>query len=1334
MIRHARGWCRGIGLVLAVLSYAPAVAAFEDGDATPPKGEPPPFEPGSEDAEGEAGGPHGEADGADPADLVLDPGDRGAEGDASEGDPKEPDTQEGAAPADGPPAAGQGPGAKHGDDDPAGDDGMAVPPVPEDGSSPDGQGGDDGTPMSLPGHEAAPTPDDGAPRPWWCPSGLPSDPDPFGLPGAGSGCQAPVGIGAPSDPWDQDRPPPGPEDAADEPEERLDDWEPEGEAGPIGDPYGDQEPGGRPPAACEPDKGGDEGTLLRIVRDVGGLDAQECFVWTPELDLFEHQDWAGNRTTLNWDAAGRLVGVTDAEGGRTSLRYGERGRLEHSERDVTDARWFDGRESGTIRRRHVYDSVGNVSRVDAQLGEEVLQSLHARTSPDQRLGAIGRVGGSALCVHERDEERRPTALRLSGFDPNSGLCESELGQVGIEYDPVTGEVVAVSDPLGRSTRVLERTPAGRIGRLALPDGGVVDLGYTVLGRLARIVVASSEEAGAMALYREQREYDDMGHLVRLVETVVPSGGWPPEELGQLETREQLLDHIAETPGFRSLIVRRSNPGGGLTTELRSWDALGRPYRVTTPEQPETTYAYRANLSGHRETVSVEGYDVPTVYRYDRVGRLVRVYEPWGWEEHYGYDSRGVPTTLHVNGRLRKTYSSDGLGRIRTVERYLDPVVEEAELDLAMDYGAGGNLTALRRDGHEQGWRYEYEFGQAGLLSRIVDPVGGVTDLSSYDPAGRPELLDDARGTEIELAHDAAGRLRSVDLRAGDGWGTFLPAGDWALARQRFEYDPLGHLRWAGESYGERVPATDAARPCEPDWTTPDLARYVDVLREPDSLGRLGKETTDLDGCRLATTCHPDVLDNPEHCSYSGGLLVSYAYTPAGNLERVTVASVDAPEEVLWDAAYVFDVDLGRHEAAELPDGSVLGYAYDAFGRLTGWDRSDALGLVDAEHLRVDPSGNVVARGREARDVPEGTEHLRALHDADGRLVAYHPISAEDFAVVDASQWSPVGNAECAGSCRGFALGPRGNRLVHKAGDVVRAYEVAADDALVSMVEHHGCDSMWLDGEFACGEPGGEFVLGNPEEDLVDFEYDGMGNLVSIRRGGQELVALAYDGFNRLRRAYLPADPPQPETPAWQVLYDYDALDRLVRRRVFAWSQDWDAMARAAAQAIGVGQEAPAGAGGEATGDLGLPDAQPGEAGDRWAFEQGQRFVWFGTRLMEVHWFEAEPDRPVEEPVAVTSYVYGLGSGPAASFDTVYGVRTHVRALDGSLLALRMEDGQAHAWYRYTPHGEVTVRRLGGQGPERLEDQRDERLLYRGMWRDDPGGSQSREAGVSSRGR
>ncbi|XXT15156.1 RHS repeat-associated core domain-containing protein [Sorangium sp. So ce429] len=534
--------------------------------------------------------------------------------------------------------------------------------------------------------------------------------------------------------------------------------------------------------------------------------------------------------------------------------------------------------------REMMDPADNVTKYEHV--DDLLQRL-VRPNGNVRTYEYDGYGGlcgltletGARYTVDRDGKGRITAMYGPGglmdryeYDEHHNLIKATSARgASTTYEyDDLGRPTLRRDPLGRTTR-LRYDAAGRVTAVTHPDGTRIGYAYDGMGKVTRI----EKPGGEIAM-----EYVATGALSR---AVMEDGG-----------------------------------------EWRVWyDREEKPVRIENPKDERCEFRY--DRAGR--VVEERTFDGRTLkYSYNLSGLLHRVDRPDGTWREFVYDPLGnVVEESSPHGSI--TFERDREGRL------LKATLEEGPVMSAVTFerDAFGRVVAETQDGLTI--RYEHD-GENRVAARVLpggeatqfryDIDGGIAEVEhggqvvriARDAAGQ-ELLRQLTGSPTAVAsrHDEMGRLAAQEAVAPRPEGAAAVA---ALLRRRWEYDAAGRperiedARWGTTEYrydvvsnliGARRGRLDEVFDYDPSghiWCAlQELSRERWTVRQGGVLKQTGLADYEVDACHRRTK----------------------------KIDVRRGRRTGRETEYVWDCR-------DRLREVRLPDGDVIRYFYDAFGRRT----------------------------------------------------------------------------------------------------------------------------------------------------------------------------------------------------------------------------------------------------------------------------------------------------------------------------------------------------------------------------------------------------------------
>jgi len=677
-----------------------------------------------------------------------------------------------------------------------------------------------------------------------------------------------------------------------------------------------------------------------------------------------------------FDGAGHLIQLTDANGKPTNFAINETGQTE----TVTDRLGNPTTYS--------YDADGNILTMTDALGKT---SSYTYDSNDNKLTETNPLGKTTTYTYDASSNR------LSQTDP--------LGNKTSYNYNARGQVLTVIDPLGHTTTNVYDSN-GNLTSTTDANGKTTSSVYNASGLPTSVTDAAGNTT--------QFQYDGSGNLTQQTDALGNVSTYTYDannnKLSQTVTRTVNGQPQTQTSSYaydgNNRLTKTTYPDGTTTqTQYNSigkqsvtidqlgrqtsyaYDSLGRLTTTTYPDNTTASTTYDAN---NNRLTSTDRAGHTTSYAYDTDNRLTKTTYADNSFTQTVYDAAGeVASTVDANNNTT-SYGYDNAGRRITLTDALTHVTTFA-------YDNSGNQISVK-DARQNTTQYQYD-----SLNRQIAVVypDQTTSTTAYDALGRVTSKTDQAGKVTSDAYDALGRLTTViqDFATGglnlvttygyDQVGNRISQTDANLHTTTYQYDQLGRR------VGRTLPAGQSES-------------YV-----YDAAGNL-KSKTDFNG--KTTTYAYDtsnrLLSKAPDPSFNAPT-VSFTYTANGL--RQTMADVSGA------TTYAYD-NRNRLTQRQTPFGT-LTYTYDAASNLLTLKSSNSGGASDTyTYDQLNRIGTVT-------DASGGTTYA---YDAVGNLqnFVYPNGVTQAYSYDTLNRLTQVGSAKNANSISNYAytLGLAGNRL------------------------------------------------------------------------------------------------------------------------------------------------------------------------------------------------------------------------------------------------------------------------------------------------------------------
>ena len=678
--------------------------------------------------------------------------------------------------------------------------------------------------------------------------------------------------------------------------------------------------------------------------------SSSCAYDTPSGNVWT--DALGHSWTYVHDSQSRLMTLLDPAGGTTTFSYDPLGRLATSTRPMGDATSFSyDAASGYLGSVTGGDgTVFSFSYSAHGVAGATLYDLAAAHYPDGASESFARdASGNLTDWTDRGGFHWTSSFNSRG-EPLT-LTNPAGGVTTRTYDGA-GLMDTEMDNAGHTTSAA-RDAFGRVTKVTWGDGTNRQFAYDNLDHLTSLL----DERGKSWTY----DYDANGRISQVTDPLTEHQGFHHDAEGRLT---QVVDALGNTTlyafdaaGQLASFTDRT----GVVTQYQH-DALGRLARVIDPAGGARTLSYDGDgrvpavqdALGHTASFQYDAMDrvthltdpvgSGTDFAYDAMGRALSAAGPLGRSTSASYDARGLATSFTA-AASETDFGRTALGEIASVT---DPNHNGWPAVYDLDGRMTSSADPLAR---VTGYAYD----AAGRMTHATLPLG--SGDFGFDAAGRPTTIgfsdgtlltyawDDANraigGNGAAFAYDAAGRMTSSNGLAftRDAEGRITSESYGPAMVVNYGYDAAGRLAsvhdWLGGTTSFAYDTTGA---------------LVSLLRpngasaayQYDAAGRLAdlveKQPGPINTPALAhIAITRDALGEPVSIDRAQPLLpgvqsvssTTFGYDAASQINGDTY---DAMGRLIGDGARTFQWDGASRLAGYAGGGSAPQYAYDAFGR------------------------------------------------------------------------------------------------------------------------------------------------------------------------------------------------------------------------------------------------------------------------------------------------------------------------------------------------------------------------------------------------------------------
>jgi len=463
--------------------------------------------------------------------------------------------------------------------------------------------------------------------------------------------------------------------------------------------------------------------------------------------------------TNEYDAGGRVIRQTQADGGTYQFSY------------TLDA-------GGKITQTEVTDPRGKVRRVTFNASGYPVSDVRAFGTPEQQAYVYERGAGTNLLLATIDPIGRRTERT---YDANGNVLTitslagtAEALTHTYTYEPVYNKVASETDPLNRTTTYVY-DGQGRLTSVTDPTGQERRFTYNAAGSVTSATTPLNQTT-SMAY--------DTGDALSITDPLGRTTTRYTSAAGRtLAATDPLGRQTQYSYDSLGRLTKVTDPAGGETQY--TYNAGGKLLSVTDPKGGATSYTYN---SKNRLATRIDPLDQVESYAYDLMDNLVQHTDRKGQVATFAYDARNrltqatypdaiVTYTYDAGGRVTQI-SDTGGGTITRTYNSFDRLASETtpQGTVSYTYDAAGRRTGMTVAGQPA---VTYSYDDADRLTGITR--GSETVAFAYDAAGRRAMLTLPNGIVAAYSYDNADQLTGISYTRNGA----------AIGDLTYEYDQAG---------------------------------------------------------------------------------------------------------------------------------------------------------------------------------------------------------------------------------------------------------------------------------------------------------------------------------------------------------------------------------------------------------------------------------------------------------------------------------------------------------------------------------------------------------------
>ncbi len=412
----------------------------------------------------------------------------------------------------------------------------------------------------------------------------------------------------------------------------------------------------------------------------------------------------GNTPTLNYDAAGRLIGITDAAGKETTMTYDEVDNLLSTK-----------------------DPLGNIKSFTYNSHHDKLSETDARGNTTHYT-----YNGNGKLISKVDALNNETRYEYDGEDRLVKIIDARGNVTIFAYDD-KGRLTGATDPLGHTSTIQYDALDNVIDRTDALGNKILTITYDALNNPVTLKDALSNTT--------TKHYDSLNRIDSITDPLAHVTRYSYDDLNRVSSTTDALSGVSnqdfDADGNR---ISLQDPNGNKTNF--NFDKSGRLIAKAAPTGDITRYSY--DLRDLISEVENGRFQI-TDYQYDGAGRLATLISP---EDTTTYTHDANSNILTVTDSTRTvTREYDALNRLT---KYIDTQGNT----ILYSYDAVGNLVTIT---YPDGKQVTYGYDAANRLVSVTDWMGRVTTYD-YDANGRLIKTTRPNGTVLTRMYNEAGQL------------------------------------------------------------------------------------------------------------------------------------------------------------------------------------------------------------------------------------------------------------------------------------------------------------------------------------------------------------------------------------------------------------------------------------------------------------------------------------------------------------------------------------------------------------------------------------------------
>lgn len=778
-------------------------------------------------------------------------------------------------------------------------------------------------------------------------------------------------------------------------------------------------------------------------------------------------DSMGTIATYTYGASQELLSVTYADNSKFQFAYGyANSKLVLT--SVTDA-------LGNVLESHTYDSLGRALTSVVQGGVESYTLSYVSATETDVTDGLGHVTKYFFDKSKgRNVVTRTEGACACGGDSNTVQTTTYDAQLN---------VLTKTNGLNQTTTFTYDTNGNMLTASGTP--GTTQFTYNGFGD---VLTATDPMQGVTT-----NTYDAQGNLLSTKDALNNTTTFTYDTRGQLLTAKDALNHVTTLTWDTSGRLTEAKDAANHTTDY-AYDARGRVTSATNALNEATSYEYDAANRPKKVIYPDASY---VQYTYDLGGRRTKIRDARGNETNFAYDTANRLTSATNADNKTTSYSYDLMSRLtgqtdalnRTTNYEYDnfnrlvktiypaATIGATRLDERVEYDAAGNMNK-RID--TMGRETVYDYDGASRLIKVTDPASQMTQYE-YNARSQMTAVVDATSQRYTFAYDPLGRVTQSG-RGGismsyvyDAVGNRTGRTDYNNATTAYAYDNLNQLTTI--TYPDATTATYAYDVLSRLESATNANGTVSFSH--DSRGRV---TSTTDVFNQVVSYSYDANGNQTQLSLGPNVNATYQYDVLNRLTQLTDGNSAA-------TTYSYDA-TDKLTARTLPNGVAASYSYDGLDRLTRLQQVKGATTVADFQYQFNTASQIT-------QMAEPTQTRNFAYDAADRLTSVTNPSQ----IIESFSYDGVGNRTASHHSTSYSYQPF-NKVVSIGAD---SYSYDNNGNLTQKIDSTGTWTYTWDYENKLKQ------VTRPNTQTISYKYDALGRRVQRTPSSGVSTNYVYDG-------------------------------------------------------------------------------------------------------------------------------------------------------------------------------------------------------------------------------